>query len=265
MSQNAMKRTLSVAALMFASMFSGQANAQSWAGMHVGLGLGYSDGTADASTTTVFSATGYFATTSVPAIGAIGHQQMKPRSVIGDADIGYDFQSGNLVFGISADASMLPSSHAHQSGTGVYPCCGPTNFTVTQQVKTDMMTTVQGRAGLNLGNGSGHDALFYVTGGFAAEHVKYNALFTDTFATAHESASKSDWATGWIAGVGADFQMGNHWSMRPEIEHADFGSVSMTSTNLTATVAPGTFPTNVFTHKVDLTNDIARVSFDYHF
>lgn len=265
MSKNVMKRTFSVAALMVASVFSTQTHAQDWSGPHVGLSLGYGDGEADAYTVTTFSTTGYFANTSVPAINAIGRQDMKLHGALAGIDAGYDFQSGNLVFGVSGDISSMVSTHGHQTATQSYPCCAPTAFTVSQQASLDMMATLQGRVGLNFGNSSGHDMLLYVTGGYATAKVKYSSLFTDTFATAHESAQSSKWMGGYIVGFGADVQMGGHWSMRPELLYANFGSTKVAGDTLTAFAGPLSFPTNVFGHKVSVTDDIARISFDYHF
>jgi outer membrane immunogenic protein len=265
MSKDVMKQTLSVAALMVASAFSSQAHAQDWSGPHVGVSGGYGDATADAYTVTTFSSTGYFASTSVPAINAVGRQNMKPHGAIAGIDAGYDFQNGNLVFGFSGDISKLFATNGHQTGTAPYPCCAPTNFTVAQNAKMDTMATLQGRVGLNFGNNSGHDMLLYVTGGYATAKVKYTSLFTYTFATAHEAAQSSKWMGGFVVGAGADFQMGGHWSMRPELLYANFGSTKVAGDTLTAFSPAISFPSNIWGHKVNVTDDIVRVSFDYHF
>jgi outer membrane immunogenic protein len=43
-----------------------------------------------------------------------------------------------------------------------------------------------------------------------------------------------------------------------------FGSTTVSSSNLTAFTPPIAFPTNVFTHTMDLKSDVVRVGVNYH-
>jgi outer membrane immunogenic protein len=104
-----------------------------------------------------------------------------------------------------------------------------------------------------------------VTAGLAVTHMKYHALFTDTFATAHENAVVKQNMTGWTVGGGAEYQFGMHWSVKAEYLYADFGRMSVTSTNLTAFTPPTAYPVNVFTHSADLHAHIARAGFNWRF
>src|SRR5262249_44542095 len=146
-----------------------------------------------------------------------------------------------------------------KSTTATYPCCAPTNFTVKQTVKTDWLFTARPRFGFVAGHW-----LVFGTGGVALTNLNYQALFTDTFATAHENGGGKGTRTGWAAGGGAEYQHG-HFMLRGEYLYADFGSVSATSTNLTAFTPPIAFPTNVFTHKSDLTSHIVRMGLSFRF
>jgi outer membrane immunogenic protein len=107
--------------------------------------------------------------------------------------------------------------------------------------------------------------MVYGTGGLAASNVEFNGLFTDTFATAHEDATKESTQKGWAAGGGAEIKATKHLSVKGEILHADLGDLSMTSTNLTAFTPPIHFPTNVFTHKANLTANVYRFGFNFYF
>jgi outer membrane immunogenic protein len=105
--------------------------------------------------------------------------------------------------------------------------------------------------------------LVYITGGLAVTQIKGDFLFTDTFATARESASISATKAGWALGGGFEYAWSGPWSVKVEYLHLDFGSVSTTSTNLTAFAGPIAFPTNVFTQSIKLSNDIVRLGINY--
>ncbi len=67
---------------------------QDWKGFYVGGNSGGVKGHSDAFTSTVFSPTGYFALSSVPAIAAVGHQTLSPSGFTGGGQAGYNFQTG---------------------------------------------------------------------------------------------------------------------------------------------------------------------------
>src|SRR5215471_873497 len=149
---------------------------------------------------------------------------------------------------------------AVKSGSATYPCCAPTAFTITQTVETNWLYTLRPRLGFTTG-----PVLIYGTGGLAMTNLQYQSFFSDTFATAKESAIVKSTQTGWAAGAGAEFKVGNHWSVKGEYLYGDFGSVHGASTNLTAFTPPIMYPTNGFTHGADLTANIFRFGFNYRF
>ena len=147
-----------------------------YVGAHVGVGWTE----AQTSTSTVYSTTGYFAQTSVPAIAASGVQQIKPRGIDVGLDAGYDWHLPGFMVGVAGDVSIF-NGYKTVSTTTPYPCCAPTTFTINQSVKTNWLATARVRAGVDFSGTS-----IYVTGGWAGLQARYSALFTDTFATAHE-------------------------------------------------------------------------------
>jgi len=237
------------------------ASAQTWNGFYIGGNAGGVKGSADSFTSTVFSPTGYFALSSVPAIAAAGKQKLSPRGFTGGGQVGYNFQHNHLVFGFETDFGAMHVSDDFVS-TATYPCCAPTNFTVKQSINTDWLWTARPRFGVAAG-----PLLLYGTAGVAITNVNYQALFIDTFAAAHENAGVDEIRTGFAGGGGVEFKLGsgNHWSMKGEYLFADFGQVKTTSTNLTAFTPPISFPTNVFTHQSDLQQHIFRTGFNYRF
>lgn len=229
----------------------------SWTGFYIGVNGGGAWGHSDPKTSTVFSPTGYFATSSVPAIGAIGAQHVSTSGGIAGGQLGYNWQFGATVLGIEADIDWLGLSGS-TTGSGIYPCCAPTAFTITSSVKSDWLFTLRPRLGFAVDHW-----LFYATGGLAVADVKANFLFTDTFATALESGAISQTRAGWTVGAGAEYAFAGPWSVKVEYLHVDLGNVSTTSTNLTAFTPPIAFPTNVFSHSVNLTTDIVRAGINF--
>ncbi len=232
----------------------------SWTGFYIGGNVGGQWGDADPTTSTVFSPTGYFATTSVPAIGLVGAQKVNSSSVTGGFTAGYNWQTSNIVLGIEGDINYF-GFKGSATGSAVYPCCAPTAFTVSSSVSADWLATIRGRIGIL----ATPNWLLYATGGAAIADVKANFVFTDTFATAAESAAIRDTRVGWTAGAGAEYAVGNGWSFKAEYLYVDLGRSTVTSTNLTAFPAALAFPTNVYTHSVDLKSNIVRVGLNYKF
>jgi outer membrane immunogenic protein len=257
-----MYRLFSISFLTVFTLCAGvSAQTADWKGFYVGGNAGGVKGSTDAFTSTVFSPTGYFALSSVPAIAAVGKQKLSPRGFTGGGQVGYNFQTGHLVLGVETDFGAM---HVNDDfvGSATYPCCAPTNFTVKQSISTDWLWTTRPRVGV-----AGGPVLVYGTVGVALTNLNYQALFIDTFATAHENAGVDEIRTGWIAGGGVEFKIGSgsHWSIKGEYLLADFGQVKTTSTNLTAFTPAVAFPTNVFTHQADLQQHIFRTGFNYRF
>jgi outer membrane immunogenic protein len=235
----------------------------SWTGFYVGANAGVGWGDFATTTTTVFSPTGYFATSSIPAIaqlialGQVGTPKIDSKEFIGGAEAGYNWQSGMLVYGLETDIEYFHLKGTI-TGTGLYPCCAPTSFTVNTQAHTDWLFTARPRLGLAINND-----MIYVTGGVAVTNLNATFQFTDTFATAAESGAISQTRVGWVAGGGYEGGLGGGWTAKLEGLFVNFGSVSVTSTNLTAFTPPIPFPTNVFTHSVDLRAAILRFGLNY--
>jgi outer membrane immunogenic protein len=184
------------------------APAFSWTGFYLGVEGGGAWGGSDPTTTTVFSPTGYFATSSVPAIANAGRQHISSHGGTFGGELGYNWQSGFAVFGVETDFSWFRLDGSTGSGA-VYPCCAPTAFGIGSSVQTDWLFTFRPRVGV----ASDHWML-YATGGVAVTNVKAAFAFVDTFATAAESASISTTKTGWVVGVGGEYAFAQSWSVK---------------------------------------------------
>lgn len=230
-----------------------------WTGWYVGGYAGVGLNRSGASTTTVFSPTGYFATSSVPAINTVGTQSLSQTRFSGGGTVGYNHQSNNWVVGAEADFGFL-SGTPTATGTATYPCCAPSAFTVTQTSRNRFLMTARGRVGYAFNN-----VLFYGTGGLAVTRINYAELFTDTFATARETGAFIRTKAGWVGGGGFEYKATAKWSIKGEYLFEDFRRSGTTSTNLTAFSPPIAFPTNIFTHSIFTKQHEIRFGFNYHF
>jgi outer membrane immunogenic protein len=228
-------------------------------GFYVGANVGGAFGRPKVDTSPSFSPTGYFAATSVPAIASASNQTIDTNGFTAGGTAGYNFQWENLVVGLEADYGAMNLSGS-TTVTGVYPCCAPTSFTVAQTAKTSWLFTVRPRVGVVFGH-----FLLYGTAGAAITNVKYTALFTDTFATAHESAAINETRPGWIAGVGGEHHISHHLSIKGEYLWTDFGTASIPTSGLTAFTPPIAFPTNIFTHTVNMRAGLVRAGINFRF
>ncbi len=255
-------RTAAVALAL--TVLASLAPAQSaFGGFYVGATAGYGYGSMK--TTEQVSDTGgdYFAESSLGAINAAGAHSANPGSVTGGITAGYSLVAKNWLLGFEVDYSALSMSTS-SSTTQTYPCCDA-QFTIDQSVKASSLGTVRLRFGY-----VEPQWLFYGTGGITFGTVKYTEHFTDTYADADESASKSSAQTGWTAGAGAEYLLApaSKWSVKAEYLYASLGTMTGTSNSLTASDGEDgrtSFPAVTFTHTAAVSMNLIRVGINYHF
>lgn len=149
---------------------------------------------------------------------ASGDPKMKGGFVGGTA--GYNWQTGNVVFGIEADGSW-----ADVSASLTAPVLGTP---VTTSSKTDALGTVRGRIGWAVNN-----VLFYGTGGYAwiDNKISVSALGV--------TLSDSKWHSGWTVGAGVEAFFAPQWSVKGEYLYRSLGSQTYFG-GIGAPVATGT-------------------------
>jgi outer membrane immunogenic protein len=180
--------------------------------------------------------------------------------VTGGFTAGYNWQVNNAVLGLEGDINYFGFKGSATS-TALYPCCAPDTFTINSSVSADWLATIRGRLGFL----AAPTWLLYATGGAAIADVKGSFNFTDTFSAATESAAFRDTRLGWTAGVGTEYAFGGGWSFKAEYLYVDLGRASTTSTNLVGFAGTTPYPSNVYTHSVDLKSNIVRVGVNYKF
>ncbi|MBV9564809.1 MAG: porin family protein [Bradyrhizobium sp.] len=137
----------------------------------------------------------------------------------GGGTLGYNWQQGQFVYGIEADAA---GGDVSVSATAFVPFVGP----LTLSDKFNALGTVRGRVGFAV-----DQWLFYGTGGFAWANEKLSGSLLGV------TASDSQLRTGWTAGAGVEVMFAPHWSLKAEYLYRSFGSetiagVSTGTTNL---------------------------------
>lgn len=167
------------------------AKVTNWAGWYVGI-----EGGGD---------WGSFSQTNTISHVSLGSFSQKGGLVGGT--VGYNWQSGILVYGLETDLSWT-----NLSGTQK---CGPTR---TNICTTDMRAIGTARA--RVGATVLPNTIAYVTGGLA---------YADIHATRDVGATDSDnWRATWTVGAGAEMMIFPRWSIKAEYLYADFPGTATT-------------------------------------
>lgn len=173
-----------------------------WSGLYAGLNAGYAWGQSSASFTN-----GSPGALNLPAHGALAGGQ-----------IGFNWQQGNLVFGVDAsyDASRLT-----QDGTGTTP-----PFKSHVDINVDQVANIRGRLGWTPANNNSW--LLYAAAGVAFAHINRNQVYDPTFPNGNFHALTtvplSNWHTGWTVAVGAEKAIGHNWSAGLEYAFTQFNT-----------------------------------------
>lgn len=177
---------------------------------------------------------------------------LAPRGYNGGVQAGYNWQRGNVVYGLESD---IQYSTQETDRSCLLTCTPATSASYRQ--KLDWFGTFRGRIGYGVG-----PTLFYATGGLAYGEVKTRV--TENFAAfgINGTAKFQDVRAGWTLGAGIetplellDWFKPGQWSVKTEYLYIDLGSAS-NSYNLSG------IRHNLTTEE---TNHIFRTGMNYHF
>jgi len=129
---------------------------------------------------------------------------------IGGAQVGYDWQSGNWVFGAVAD--IAATNHSAEINISA-PIVGP-GVGANLESELKYLGTVRGRVGY-----AWDRALLYAHGGFAYGKTEQSI---DVFGI--NVFNEEQTRTGWTAGVGFEFAVTDRLSLGTEYSYVDLGS-----------------------------------------
>ncbi len=259
-----------------------------WSGLYVGAtaGYGWSDNRIETSyDSSVREIAGFLAIPGV--VGTFLPAQLGSKTnggFTGGLTLGYNLQSGNFVYGVEADLSMLSRKSDSfssvlpgvvqirpQNGTG--PSYSDDTLSAAGATKgsADWLGTLRARAGFALDR-----AFIYGTGGLAVGGVKSSTSFAlnahcvsvdcsspNVDTNGVWSGSKSSTKAGWALGGGIEYALTSNISLKAEYLHYDLGKVSyaLAADTAGATLLPGT----AGAVRARIAGDIVRAGLNYKF
>jgi outer membrane immunogenic protein len=230
--------------------------APTWTGWYAGVNVGYGWG-GEA-----------IAITGDPALMAIGIPNGvvpasiagDPRGFLGGGQVGYNYQTGQWVFGFEADLQWADIKK-QQSVFTATPGFPP--FLTADEQSLEWFGTLRGRIGYT----PSASWLLYGTAGLAFGGVGlsgYSALnhpvFPQCFNTYCGLGAISSTQVGWTAGAGFEYAFARNWSVKGEYLYYDLGTETLFMPDLLARV-PATFQF----HTVDFKGNIVRGGVNYRF
>lgn len=211
------------------------APAWSWAGVYVGANAGYAWGSNNSLVTY---------TNNVGAVGTSPSSNAKGG--FGGGQIGYNWQTGAVVFGLEADIQGASVSNAV---SGVVTNFGGVTFAGNQ--KLSWFGTVRGRIGYAFDR-----ALVYVTGGFADGHVRDTVLLSQGGGVT-DLLTGSTQRNGTTIGGGLEYFLAKNWSAKAEYQYINLGHETLFGVS-TAGVP-------VITNAIKDKFNTVRLGLNYHF
>jgi len=227
---------------------------------------------------------------------------LNTTSFTGGGQLGYNFQSGNLVFGVEGDIGYLKvdasENKSFKTENKPRACVGQYDGGKTEVVydhrmcdvdasysaSGDLYGDITGRVGYAFDR-----TLFYAKGGVAFLNGNFKANYAgqncntvgnDSNCARNGAPSKFDYdhsetLVGWTIGAGVEYKLTSAWSLKAEYQRFDFGSISYNySDSYKIPLAPGKSTdlyngghyTSTLTGrtKVDFTADAVTVGLNYH-
>jgi outer membrane immunogenic protein len=243
-----------------------------WTGFYVGMNAGYAWGRSDAVTSfpCPAPAPGFglnlcFNAAIPPTIASAGTGSLAGDGFTGGVQLGYNWQSNQLVLGVEADFGAFALDLSRQVRAN-YPAfvlfaTAADSYTLRSSLDTDWLLTVRGRVGMAFS-----DVMVYATGGLAVTNLKASHSFidTDVFGPSAGTWSGSSTRLGLALGGGFEWALGRNWSVKAEYLHLNFGSVTASGVITHPGFGGGSYAEAIST-KVDLTAHIARAGVNFRF
>ena len=221
-----------------------------WTGVYIGANVGFSWGrSSDTSTLNAGPGPALFTDTN----------RSKMDGVVGGAQMGYNWQMQNWLWGLEGDfqGTGQRGIHSFTCPTGVCTFGVPPVLpgpavpaALTQQL--DWFGTVRVRGGFLVTP----TVLLYATGGLAFGQV-------DSRSTLFGATTSSIIHPGWTVGAGVEGVIVGDWTARLEYLYVDLGRVSDTFNS--SLVAPDGATLLVGSFNSRITDNIVRVGFNYKF
>jgi len=159
---------------------------------------------------------------------------------IGGGQLGYNWQSGNLVYGWEGDISGLAGRKTINTYNTGY---------LTYRNHIEWLSTIRGRAGLALGR-----TMVYMTAGLAIGGTDNLMSWSNASCCGGtQSYSGTKTRVGWTVGVGIEHMWDRNWSLGLEALYVDLGD------------SDGSVPGTDFNQRFSNTALIGRAKANYRF
>jgi len=119
--------------------------------------------------------------------------------------LGFNFQNGNLVYGLEGDFSGLLLKPERSWWDA------DSDYGVKQEHTISWYSTLRGRIGVALGS-----SLIYTTAGLAIVNSDNKSVYYYNDGTPEEGFWKKQTTLGFAAGMGLEHSFGNNWSLKAE-------------------------------------------------
>ena len=221
--------------------------AWSWTGFYVGLNAGYSVARDPFNQT--LNESGIAGSSSIDS-------RVSPQGGLFGGQMGYNYQTGNIVFGVEGDIQW--SGEHDTAGCGI-ECISEGGILVTEgsaEQKIKWFGTVRGRIGW-----TDNDWLLYITGGGAWGGINQTTALNESGGGLAIGASNTTSFTksGGVIGAGTEVHLGGQWTAKFEYLYMDLGSVSNT---LDLTALAGGIPTTLTTNS-KIRDNIVRAGLNF--
>lgn len=223
-----------------------------WTGCYLGLNGG---GGGDGSDFRTSVGTGtYLVAADAAEVSNDGAGSHNSSNFLGGGQVGCNWQTGTVVYGIEGDYDYFHSTTSYFNNTNVLPVAG-VPFTIGQSLTTDFLATVRPRIGIAADRNFG-----YLTAGGAFTHVAYAESYVDAGGgVGSATAAKS--LAGWTVGAGWEYAWTEHWLVRFEYLFADFPKTSVSASGVIA--VPGA--SNPLSGSASLVMQVARAGLSFKF
>jgi outer membrane immunogenic protein len=168
---------------------------------------------------------------------------------VAGGQIGYRLQAGSWVFGVEAQGDWADLKGSNN--TLLLPAAF--RFIANNNTKVDAIGLFTGQVGYAWNN-----VLWYVKGGAAATHDKYNGRF---LGVTFDTASETRW--GGAVGTGVEIGFAPGWSVAVEYDHLFMGSRNNTFTFTTAAAPTFTGTSRIDNIRQDVDMGTVRVNYTF--
>jgi outer membrane immunogenic protein len=189
-----------------------------WSGLYFGVNVGGAWGHSDYDHTP----TGEFPAGEpgiIPNLVMQGSGNLDPSGAVGGGQVGYNWQLGNIVFGLEADAQGWSLTRSRRAVGPGDPLALGTTLTIDATVESNRLFTLRPRAGIAFGH-----TFVYATGGLAVANVRFDQAVFFSASGSTASGYKTNDALGWTVGGGVEYAFGscNCVSVKAEYLYIDF-------------------------------------------